>query len=42
MASSIQAILPELAGTDAVKSHDSSTNGLINYYKQHRPAAAKL
>ena len=30
------AILPEL-GTDApVTSHDSSTNGLINYYKSRR------
>ncbi len=31
-----KAILPELAGPGEVKSHDSSTNGLINYYKQHR------
>ena len=30
------AILPELTGDDAVSSHDSSTNGLINYYKQLR------
>jgi glucose-6-phosphate isomerase len=30
------AILPELEGTDAVSSHDSSTNGLINFYKQYR------
>ncbi|KAJ3207264.1 hypothetical protein HDU83_002995 [Entophlyctis luteolus] len=30
------AILPELAGDAAVVSHDSSTNGLINYYKAHR------
>jgi glucose-6-phosphate isomerase len=30
------AILPELAGEDAVSSHDSSTNGLINYYKELR------
>ncbi|MCB0129683.1 MAG: glucose-6-phosphate isomerase, partial [Caldilineaceae bacterium] len=30
------AILPELAGDEAVTSHDSSTNGLINYYKQIR------
>ncbi|MGF1726320.1 glucose-6-phosphate isomerase [Photobacterium nomapromontoriensis] len=29
-------ILPELAGTDAVASHDSSTNGLINAFKQWR------
>ncbi|UII18945.1 glucose-6-phosphate isomerase [Fulvivirga ligni] len=26
-------ILPELSGTDAITSHDSSTNGLINQYK---------
>jgi glucose-6-phosphate isomerase len=30
------AILPELAGPEEVHSHDSSTNGLINYYKHHR------
>jgi len=29
-------ILPELAGRETVTSHDSSTNGLINYYKGHR------
>ena len=29
-------ILPELSGTDAVNSHDSSTNGLINHYRQYR------
>ncbi len=29
-------ILPELDGVAAVESHDSSTNGLINYYKQTR------
>ena len=34
-----KAILPELAGTEKVTSHDSSTNGLINYYKSRRPAA---
>ena len=28
-----QAILPELENNDPVKSHDSSTNGLINLYK---------
>jgi glucose-6-phosphate isomerase len=28
-----KAILPELKGTATVESHDSSTNGLINYYK---------
>lgn len=30
-------IQPELRGTDAVSSHDASTNGLINYIKGHRP-----
>lgn len=29
-------ILPELAGSQAVSSHDSSTNGLINTFKQWR------
>ena len=29
-------ILPELAGGGKVTNHDSSTNGLINHYKQHR------
>ncbi len=29
-------ILPELAGTEAVDNHDSSTNGLINAYKALR------
>lgn len=29
-------ILPELQGKDAVKTHDSSTNGLINQYKAWR------
>lgn len=28
-------IQPELSGTDVVSSHDSSTNGLINYIKKH-------
>jgi glucose-6-phosphate isomerase len=28
-----KAILPELAGDTAVSNHDSSTNGLITYYK---------
>jgi glucose-6-phosphate isomerase len=33
-----KAILPELAASAGeIKSHDSSTNGLINYFKQHRP-----
>ena len=30
------AILPELDDPEEVHSHDSSTNGLINYYKRHR------
>jgi len=29
-------ILPELAGDEVVTAHDSSTNGLINYYKRER------
>ncbi|HBH66074.1 MAG TPA: glucose-6-phosphate isomerase, partial [Erwinia persicina] len=29
-------ILPELASADAVSTHDSSTNGLINRYKSWR------
>ena len=29
-------ILTELHGDDPVTTHDSSTNGLINYYKEHR------
>jgi glucose-6-phosphate isomerase len=28
-----QKILPELDGKATVSSHDSSTNGLINYFK---------
>uniref|UniRef100_A0A4W3JAH3 Glucose-6-phosphate isomerase n=1 Tax=Callorhinchus milii TaxID=7868 RepID=A0A4W3JAH3_CALMI len=31
-----KAIEPELATADPVTSHDSSTNGLINFIKQHR------
>jgi glucose-6-phosphate isomerase len=31
-----KAILPELAHPRKVKSHDASTNGLINFYKTHR------
>jgi glucose-6-phosphate isomerase len=31
-----QAILPELAAPDAADSHDSSTNGLINYYRARK------
>lgn len=29
-------ILPELKTTEEIHSHDSSTNGLINFYKSHR------
>ena len=32
-----KAILPELTGDRPVTDHDSSTNGLINYYIRHRP-----
>jgi len=31
-------ILLELDGDTAITNHDSSTNGLINYYKQLRPS----
>ena len=31
-----QSILPELAGDEDIATHDSSTNGLINYYKRLR------
>ena len=31
-----KAILPELDGSGDVTSHDSSTNGLINYYKANK------
>jgi glucose-6-phosphate isomerase len=31
-----KAILPELGDDKPVSSHDASTNGLINYYKQRR------
>lgn len=31
-----KSIQPELAGSQPVKSHDSSTNGLINYFKADR------
>ena len=34
-----KAILPELTGDAPVHAHDSSTNGLINYYKHMRRAA---
>ena len=30
-----KAIQPELEGPEPVTSHDSSTNGLINYIKKH-------
>ncbi|HSQ06067.1 MAG TPA: glucose-6-phosphate isomerase, partial [Burkholderiales bacterium] len=33
-------ILPELAGTAAVSTHDASTNGLIRYYQRHRDEGA--
>ena len=29
-------ILPELANNDQISSHDSSTNGLINFFKEVR------
>ncbi|MFW5663252.1 MAG: hypothetical protein ACOCZW_05960, partial [Bacteroidota bacterium] len=29
-------ILPELETSDKIFSHDSSTNGLINYFKKQR------
>ncbi|WP_336703532.1 glucose-6-phosphate isomerase [Chryseobacterium indologenes] len=29
-------ILPELENNEAISSHDSSTNGLINYYKENK------
>jgi glucose-6-phosphate isomerase len=29
-------ILPELESGDKISSHDSSTNGLINYYKANK------
>ncbi len=32
-------ILPELAGTGTVTSHDASTNGLVNHYKARRDRA---
>jgi glucose-6-phosphate isomerase len=31
-----KAILPELEGAGKVTSHDPSTNGLINHYKEKR------
>jgi len=35
-------ILDELKGDDEVKSHDPSTNGLINYFKKNRDKSSKL
>src|SRR5205814_9445180 len=32
-----KAILPELTTAGEVTTHDSSTRGLINFYKTHRP-----
>jgi glucose-6-phosphate isomerase len=34
-------ILAELEDDDAITTHDSSTNGLINYYKSHRKIMSK-
>jgi glucose-6-phosphate isomerase len=34
-----KAILPELRQPGEITTHDSSTNGLINYFKSHRPPA---
>ncbi|KAI8388014.1 glucose-6-phosphate isomerase [Radiomyces spectabilis] len=34
-----KAILPELKESGQISSHDASTNGLINYYKQHKKTA---
>ncbi|GAA4467279.1 glucose-6-phosphate isomerase [Nibrella saemangeumensis] len=34
-------ILPELQASEPVNSHDSSTNGLINFYKQMKEAQTK-
>jgi len=31
-----KAILPELQNEESVRTHDSSTNGLISFYKEHR------
>jgi glucose-6-phosphate isomerase len=31
-----KAILPELHQPGKISTHDSSTNGLINYFKEHR------
>jgi len=37
-----KSILHELNDNEAVNSHDSSTNGLINYYKKRRPMKNKV
>ena len=37
-----KAIQPELEGPEPVTSHDSSTNGLINYIKNNPPSNAGL
>jgi len=36
-----KAILPELSTSEPVSSHDSSTNGLINYYKANKSVAVE-
>jgi len=36
-----KSILPELQNDGIVNSHDSSTNGLINYYKSKKPNGSK-
>jgi len=36
-----KAILPELHSPGKITSHDSSTNALINYFKEHRQAPAR-
>ena len=36
-----KSILPELDDVTEINTHDSSTNGLINYYKQRRPTKSK-
>ncbi len=37
-----KAILPELSGPGEVKSHDCSTNGLINHYKGNRGTVERM
>ena len=36
-----QTILPELAGSAKIKTHDASTNGLINYYNYYKTKLGK-